>query len=130
VFLISLLSHDILAEADVVRIFCDMKSSAGKCPITGAKTFRHALERILGDEQLAEKIGSVTVHRNPPVDAWIQSPLDFNKDSKIASSRFKTGALSKAFIPVSALKTTTSFESSFLRKIAKDIARLKKGGAS
>jgi hypothetical protein len=127
--LISLLSHDILAQAYVAELFCGMKSDAGKCPLTGAKTFCDALATILGDERIAEKISWVMVHRNPPGDAYIQS-VDLGKNSKIVTSKFKYGAILSSFIPASALKTTTSFESSFLRKIAKDIAQFKKDGAS
>jgi hypothetical protein len=62
-FLISLLSHDILALSFVAELFCDMKSDAGKCPFTGAKTFREGLEAVLGHEPFAEKIAGVMVHR-------------------------------------------------------------------
>jgi len=126
-FLISLLAHDILAQSEIAEFFCNMKSDAGKCPFTGARTFREGLEAVLGHEALAEKIAGVMVHRNHPGRAYLQF---VGKNNRIITSEFRPLGLFRMFIPVSALRTSTSFDLGFIRGVAKDIAQFKKDGAS
>jgi hypothetical protein len=121
-FLISLLAHDILAHSSVAELFCDMKNDAGKCPITGAKTFREGLEAVLGHEALAERTSGVMLHRNHPGRGYLHF---VGRNNRFISSAFGN---KRAFIPVSALRTSTSFGSDFIRQVAKDIARFKTDG--
>ncbi len=122
-FLISLLAHDILAQSFLAELFCDMKSDAGKCPVTGAKTFREGLEAVLGHEALAEKTANVILHRNHPGRGYLQF---IGKNNRMIGSAFVGNK--RALMPVSALCTSTSFGSDFIRQVAKDIARFKTDG--
>jgi hypothetical protein len=126
-FLISLLTHDILAQSHLAEFFCDMISDAGKCPFTGATTFREGLEAVLEHEALAQKIAGVMVHRNQPGRAYLQF---VGKNNRIITSEFRPLVFFHKFIPVSALSTSTSFDPDFIRRVAKDIAQFKKDGAS
>jgi hypothetical protein len=122
-FLISLLAHDILAHSHAAELFCGMKNDAGKCPITGAKTFREGLEAVLGHEGLAEKTTGVMLHRNHPGRGYLHF---VGRNNRFITSAF--GHKGRALIPVSALRTSTSFGSDFITQVAKDIARFKTDG--
>jgi hypothetical protein len=126
-FLVSLLAHDVLADADRAFIFLSMKNRAGKCPVTGQKTFVEALGAVLGNEPLAEKTTGIMLDRTPPGSARLQF---VGKNNGIITSEFKAGILLGSLVPNSALRASTSFDPNFIRQIAKDIAQFKKDGAS
>jgi hypothetical protein len=141
-FLISFLAHDILAHVSVAEIFCEMRftsaytaetrhragmSYAGKCPFTGAKNFRGALEAVLGHEPLAEKNFGVEIHRNWPGGAFLEFRV---KNKGIVTSQFRHKPFLKSPLPRSLMFTRTSFPPQFMHEIAKDIAQFKKDSAS
>jgi hypothetical protein len=126
-FLVSLLAHDILAHADTAWVFCGLRSRAGKCPVTGQKTFVEALGAVLGNEPLAEKTTGIMLDRTPPGSARLQF---VGKNNSFIASEFKAGAILGSIVPVSALRASTSFDPNFIRQIAKDIAQFKKDGSS
>ena len=63
VLLISVLSHDLLTEASATKVYCELRSSQNKCPVTGAKTFRTALSTILANPVLPAEAILVEVMR-------------------------------------------------------------------
>ena len=91
VFLISLLAHDLLVLTFVAEIFCVMKNDEGKCPVTGARTFQEAMQRVLGDEKLAERVTTpaVRVDRRSPGSAHL---FFRGKTTSSARSRSTAGA--------------------------------------
>jgi hypothetical protein len=89
VFLISLLAHDLLVLTFVAKIFCMMKNDEGKCPVTGARTFQEAMQRVLGDEKLAARVTSpaVRVDRGNPGSAHLLFGGKTKSSARPSSSR-------------------------------------------
>ena len=149
-FLISFMAHDILAHVSVAEVFCEMRfmsswttpesqsragmSYAGKCPFTGAKNFRGALEAILGHEPLAKKNSGIELQRNWPGGAFLKFWRLVRDGDRVrhegVTSEFRHKPFLKSPLPVSVMLTQTSLHSQFIEKIAKDIAQFKKDGAS
>jgi hypothetical protein len=136
VLLISLLANDLLIHMGIVDIFCRLTSDQGKCPVTGAPTFQEAVQRILGDEELAGSVAGLSVRRSDPASAQIQ----FKKaGNKIIDSSFKMPIgyvpgkktarkleLSRVWSPPEAIEASYSVKPAILQQIAKDIAKIKK----
>jgi hypothetical protein len=153
-FLISFLAHDILSHASVAEFFCEMKpispvdarrlnspvalgipgrleravsGSAGKCPFTGARTFRGAVEAVLGHEPLAFKTWDIEIHRNGPGGAFLSFR---DKNNKSMTSEFRNKPFFNSPLPVSVMHATTSLHHNFILQIAKDIVQFKKDAAT
>jgi hypothetical protein len=136
VLLISLLASDFAGHWAVTDFFCGLKSDEGKCPVTGARTFQEAVQRILGDEELAGLLAGLVVRRNDPVSARIQ----FRRDREIIDSSFK---MPVGYVPgkktardlelsrvwsIPAIEGSYSVKPAILQQIAKDIAKIKREG--
>jgi hypothetical protein len=131
IFLISILSHDLLVHSPITQAFSWMKSESGKCPITGAKTFKEAIEKVLSNERLADKVGSIIVNRNQQT-AIIEFLGPLLKDHGIVTSRkiSRSSFANKGLLQhpglTSELWVTISLRSKTIQKIAKDIASFRK----
>jgi hypothetical protein len=143
VFLISLLAHDLLVTAFVTEFFCGLKHDEGKCPVTGARTFQEAMQRVLGDQKLAARVAAptITLFRYNPGRANLffkvktrSTPVvtsaPVTSTHKIVHSTFSNKGTSLPPLPPSAIHHTTSVDAVLIHQIAKDIAQFKKDGAS
>ena len=62
--LISLLATDSLSEVeDQTKLFADLKSVGGKCPLTGKKTFATAMAAILANDELMRRVAFIGADR-------------------------------------------------------------------
>jgi hypothetical protein len=114
-----------------------MKNDEGKCPGTGARTFQEAMQRVLGDQKLAERVTApgVRVDRSSPGSAYLffrgktTSPPGV-RSTRIFHSAFSNKGTFQPPLPPSAVHVSTSVDAALVRQIAKDIAQFKKDGAS
>jgi hypothetical protein len=127
VFLISMLSHDLLVLSSVTQSFSGMKSESGKCPMTGGKTFKEAIEKVLSNVRLADKVGFISVHRTKQT-GYIQYDGPTRKDPVVTSTRILSSSFAnKGLLPGSSeLWVTTSLQNNAIQTIAKDIASFRK----
>jgi hypothetical protein len=145
IFLISLLTHDLLVLAYVTEIFCGMKHEEGKCPVTGARTFQQAMQRVLGDQKLAESViaPAVRVDRSNHGSGYLFFKVKTGSSTVVppstSSAPRTTGGrlISSTFrnkgqppLPPSAIDVSTSLKAELIRRIANDIDQFKKDGAS
>jgi hypothetical protein len=122
-FLISLLSHELLVEAENAEAFGRLRNEESKCPLTGANDLKGALVKILSDHYLAERTSSVTVHRDE------KSAVILGKTGhKIITSRFLNRGknLGGKWLPEREveLRTTVSITSKLMAHVANDLAKI------
>jgi hypothetical protein len=140
VLLISILAHDFLVEAAATKVYCELAYSASrsrsdwraasvdKCPITGAKTFRKALSTILANPVLPAKEILVEVMRGFEPHAEISLfNEEFEERSTFRHAKWKPG-LSE--LQSSRVFHVVRIDEGLLGRLAEDIARFKKEGAS
>jgi hypothetical protein len=123
VFLISLLAHDLLVEVWMTQTIGVMKSAQDKCPLTGKKQFRDALKAILSDENIAQRVTSVTVNRS-----YLSGVIEFvgersRNSRRLLRSEFAHEPFTHTAAPTSwNIETIKSVKQNLILQVAKDIA--------
>jgi hypothetical protein len=128
VLLISILSHDLLTEAQATKFYCELISPQNKCPITGAKTFRKALSTILANPVLPAKKILVEVRRGfePRADVSLFNE-DMEETSTFRHAKWKPGP---SEFPANQVFHIVQIDQGLLGRLAEDIAEFKRNGAS
>ena len=128
VLLISILSHDLLTEAQATKFYCELISPQNKCPITGAKTFRKALSTILANPVLPAKKILVEVMRGfePHADVSLFNE-ELEETSTFRHAKWKPG---HSKFPANQVFHSVAIDQGLLGRLAEDIAQFKKDGAS
>jgi hypothetical protein len=123
VFLISLLAHDLLVESWMTEVIGWMKSTKDQCSLTGKKNFKDALEAILSDEKIAQRVVSVTVNQNAQ-SGLIEYLGKSAGASRPLRSEFANAGIMRVPSPstLSGLETVKSLKQKFIHQVAKDIA--------
>jgi hypothetical protein len=120
IFLISLLAHDFLVDAPMTTAIGSMKSTTEQCPLTGKRTFKDALEAILNDGKLAQKVALVIVNRSAQ-----SGTIDLGKlrgtSRRILRSEFK-GPLRTGAPPPSGMDSIKTLRPNLIQQVAEDIA--------
>ena len=128
VLLISILSHDLLTEAPATKVYCELRSSQNKCPVTGAKTFRKALSTILANPVLPAETILVEVMRGREAHADVSFvDEDMDVTSTFLREKWKPG-LSE--LHANQVFHIVQIDQDLLRRLAEDIAQFKKDDAS
>jgi hypothetical protein len=125
VLLISILSHDLLTEASVTKVYCELMQN--KCPITGAKTFRKALSTILANPVLPARKILVEVMRGfePRADVSLFGE-ELEETSTFRHAKWKPGP---SEFPANQVFHSVAIDQGLLGRLAEDIAQFKKDGA-
>jgi hypothetical protein len=123
-YLISLLAHDLLVEAGMTDPMGWMKCSGERCPLTGKKQFKDALEAILKDEKIAQKVALVIHNRSMQTatieylgkrrgSAWqlLRSEFEYPKPKLPAEANLAEG-----------IDTIKTLKPNLIQQVAKDIA--------
>ena len=127
VLLISVLSHDLLTEASATKVYCELRSSQNKCPVTGAKTFRTALSTILANPVLPAEAILVEVMRGGEPTADVSfADEDMDVTSTFRRDKWKPGL---SGFPANKVFRIVQIDQDLLRRLAEDIAQFKKDDA-
>ena len=121
IFLISLLAHDFLVDAPMTTAIGWMKSTTEQCPLTGKKTFKDALEAILNDRKLAQKVALVIVNRSAQSGTIEHLGKLRGTSRRILRSEFK-GLMRAGAPPASGMDSIKTLRRNLIHQVAEDIA--------
>jgi hypothetical protein len=104
--LISIGATDSLSEVDGRIVgYCEAKSTTGKCPLTGEKKLRGAIEAILKDPVLSSDVSYITIDHGSPYVT-----IQYRGDVLSAFIKSKT--------PAKGLRAFSQIDTKFLAEIS------------